>query len=108
MLQQIKHLLRDQLGVPPSLAFVVAGCVAHLIFNALLRKSPVAAWGLLAPFSLAVALEAYEIWVQYREVGLLAPGNDPLIAILGRHALDILVVMAGPLALVAIGALRTR
>lgn len=105
MLQQIKVFIRDQLGLPPSAMLIAIGCIAHLALNALLRKSPTSAWGLLAPLSLGVGLESYEIWTHYRGIGLLAPGNDPLIAILARHGRDIVITLAGPLLLVVTGIL---
>ena len=108
MLQQIKSLIRDQLGLPPLAVLVVAGGLSHLVLNAILRKSPTSAWGLLAPLVLAIALESYEIWIHYRNVGLLAPGNDPLLAILLRHGLDVLKVLAAPLLFVALGLITTR
>ena len=108
MLQQIKFFIRDHLRLPPVAVLVVTGCVTHLALNALLRKSPTSAWGLLAPFLLGVALESYEIWLQYRHVGLLAPSNDPLLAILLRHGLDVVTILAAPLLLVALGTLSTR
>jgi len=108
VLQQIKGLIRDQLGLSPSLMFIVAGCVVHLALNAVLRKPLTSATGLLAPLALGLALESYEIWVQYRNVGLFAPGNDPLFAILWRHGFDIVKILAAPLLLVAAGTLSTR
>jgi hypothetical protein len=47
-----------------------------------------------------VAIEACEIWQHYRVGGLFAPGNDPLVQILGRHATDVMVMLALPVALV--------
>jgi hypothetical protein len=108
VLQQIKFFIRDQLGLPPVAVLVVVGCVTHLALNALLRKSPTSAWGLLAPLVLGVTLESYEIWLQYRQAGLLAPGNDPLLAILMRHGLDVVKMLVVPLLLVALGALSAR
>ena len=108
MFQQIKSFIRDQLGLPPTAMLVAAGLVAHFALNALLRKSPTSAWGLLAPLVLGSALESYEIWIQYKDFGLLAPGNDPFISILARHALDVLKMLAVPLLMVAIGAWTTR
>ncbi len=108
MLQQLKVLLRDQLGLPPSAVLVFVGCVAYLALNAVLRKPLTSAWGLLGPLVLGVALESFEIWIQYRDVGLFAPGNDPVIAILGRHGLDLLAMLAVPLLLVAWGVLSAR
>jgi hypothetical protein len=105
VLEQIKFCIRDQLALPQSAALVLVGCIAHLALNALLRKSPTSAWGLLAPLVLTVALESYEIWIHYRNVGLFAPGNDPLVTILARHGLDVVKTLAAPLLLVVIGAL---
>ena len=108
MLQQIKSFILDRLGLPPSAVLVVVGCAAHLALNALLRKSPTSAWGLLAPFVMGVALESYEIWLHYGNQGLAAPGNDPLLVILGRHGLDVVKMLAAPLLLVALGAVSSR
>lgn len=82
---------------------VALGLSAHLALNGLMRKSPTSPWGLLAPLMFGVALEGYEIWIHYRAVGLLAPGNDPLSIILMRHGLDIAKMLAGPLLLVLAG-----
>lgn len=107
-MQQAKSFLRDQLGLPPAAVLVAAGLAAHLALNAALRRPPTSAWGLLAPLILGAGLETYEIWVQYRSLGLLAPGNDPLWMILGRHGLDVLKLLAAPLLLVAFGAFSLR
>jgi len=108
MLRQIKALLRDQLGLPPIAVLVVAGLIAHLLLNALLRKMPTSPWGLMAPFVLGLTLEAWEIWVQYKDIGLASPQGDPLLDILARHALDILAMLVGPVLLVVAGALSSR
>ena len=108
MLAQIKNILRDQLGLPPWAVLVAAGCLAHVILIALLRKPIHSGWGLLAPLCLGIALESYEIWVQYRQVGLFAPGNDALITILGRHGLDVLYMLAGPVLVVIIGSISAK
>ena len=108
MLQQLKALLRDQLGLPPAAVLVFVGCLAHLALNTVLRKPLTSGWGLFGPLVLGIALESFEIWIQYRDIGLFAPGNDPVIVILGRHALDVLAMLALPLVLVALGAVSTR
>ena len=108
MMQQLKSLIRDQLGLPPDLILVVTGCAAFLLLNLVLRKPLNSAWGLLAPLLLGFVIESYEIWVQYRDVGLLAPGNDPLVAILARHGLDVLKMLVLPGLLVAFGLLTNR
>ncbi len=63
------------------------------------------AWGLLAPLVLGVAIESFEIWRSYGDIGLLAPGNDPLLSIAGRHGMDVLSMLALPLILVGVGRL---
>lgn len=88
--------------------FIVAGFVAHFALNAVLRKPLTSALGLLAPLALGLALESYEIWVQYRNVGLFAPGNDPVLTILLRHGFDIVKMLAVPLLLVVAGTLSAR
>ena len=108
MLDQLKHLLRDRLGLPPWAVLAALGCIAHLALNAALRKPWWSPWGLLAPLLLGIALEAFEIWVQYRQVGVLAPGNDPLARILLRHAADVGRMLAAPVVLVAAGLLVAR
>ena len=108
MLQKIKFLIRDQLGLPSTAVLMAVGCGAHLALNALLRKSPTSAWGLLAPLGLGVAIESYEIWLQYKNIGLFAAGNDPVLIILLRHARDIAYMLAGPLILVAFGTVSAR
>ncbi len=102
MLHHLKTLIRDQLGVPPWAVLVVVGCIAHIVLNVALRRPIASAWGLLGPVGLGVAIEGYEIWVQYKAVGLLAPGNDPLLVILGRHSLDVVFMLAAPMLLVAV------
>jgi hypothetical protein len=100
--QQLKSFLVNQLGIPPSAALVVLGCAAHLALNTALKKSPGSAWGLLAPLLLGLGLESYEIWHHYRDIGLYAPGNDPLSTILARHSLDIVKMLAAPSLLVVL------
>ena len=56
---------------------------------------------------LGIALESYEIWVQYRDVGLFYVGNDPLIIIVARHSVDVMIVLSAPLALLAFGRLAS-
>lgn len=105
---KIKTFLRDQLGLPPFVLLAAAGCLAYLSLNALLRKPLTSAWGLLAPLVLGLLLESYEIWVEYRDVGLFAPGNDPLAVILARHALDVAIVLVLPLLLTLVGVLGSH
>lgn len=105
MLERLKGMLREQLGLSPAFVLLVAGLCAHLALNAAVRKPPFAATGLLAPLLLGLTLEAYEIWHRYRDSGLFAPGNDPLLEILGRHAIDVLLMLAIPLLVVAGGRL---
>ena len=105
-MEYLKQLLRDELGIPVVLVFVAAGLVAHLVLNALLRRSPLSAWGLLAPLALGIVIEARDIWVHYRHVGLFAPGNDHVMVILARHGADVLKMVAIPLVAVVLGRLR--
>ena len=100
MFQQFKTFLGDQLGLSPFAALVVAGFAAHLTLNTALMKPPGSAWGLLAPLLLGLGLESYEIWLHYKDIGLYAPGNDPVFSILARHSLDILKMLAAPFLLV--------
>ncbi len=108
MLQELKSLLRDRLGLPPVAVHVAVGLLAHLALNLLLRKSATSAWGLLAPLLIGIALESWEIWLQYRDIGLTAAGNDPVLVILARHALDVAAMLAAPALLVVGGALTSR
>jgi hypothetical protein len=108
MLSRIKILLLDQLGLPPTLVLVAIGLLAHVALNLLMRKSPMSAFGLLAPLALGIAIESWEIWIHYRDIGLDAPGNDPLSTIVARHARDVLAMLALPIVLVAAGALNPR
>ena len=64
--------------------------------------------GVLGPAGLGVALESYEIWIQYRTIGLIVPGNNPLLTILGRHGFDVLLMPAGPLLVVVVGAISAK
>ena len=108
MLGNVKSILRDQLGVPTWLVLVVVGCLAHALLNAALRRPLSSPWGLFGPLALGIAIEAYEIWAHYRHAGLFAPGSDPLPMILGRHSLDVLVMIALPGAFVAASAIVAR
>ena len=103
MIEQLKTLLRDTLALPPDLVLAVSGLIGHLLLCLMLRLPMHSPWGLLAPAILGMLIEGYEIWVQYRDVGLFAPGNDPLGVILLRHALDLLKMLGLPLLLVVIG-----
>jgi hypothetical protein len=66
------------------------------------------ALGLLAPLVLGIAIETYEIWVRYRDFGLLAPGNDPVWQIVARHGLDIVSMLVLPIVLVLVGTASSR
>ena len=103
MLNDLKSLIRDQLGIPSWMVLIATGVTAHIFLNAILRKPVESYWGLIGPAALGVALEAYEIWFLYRSIGLFAPGNDPILAILGRHGLDIALMLVGPLLIVVFG-----
>lgn len=108
MLAAIKSFVRDQLGIPPLVVLALAGVLLHFCVNLLLRKAPTSTWGLLGPLAAGLVLESWEIWVQYHEAGLFAPGNDPLPVILGRHAIDVLVLLAVPALIVAAGWVAAR
>ena len=108
MVSQLKTFLRDTLGLPTWAVIASAGLVTHLVLNLVLRKSPTSPWGLLAPLTIGVLVEAYEIWIQYRSIGLFAPGNDPILVILARHGLDVLLMLALPILLVTVDRLITR
>ena len=108
MLLKLKYFLRDQIGLPPWTVLVALGCLAHLLLNTMLRKPFTSGWGLFAPFALGIAIEAWEIWVQYRNIGLFAPGNDALLIILGRHGLDVAAMLGGPLLIVLFGVIFSK
>ena len=108
MLDRLKSALRDQLGLPAWAALLVGGLVSHIVLNVLLRKPLTSAWGILAPLTLGSVLEAYEIFAQYRDVGLLAPGNDPVWIIIARHLLDVIKMLALPVLLVLSGFVSSR
>ena len=101
-------LLRDALGLPPAVVLAVVGGAAHMRLNWLLKNPLMSPWGVLGPLALGVALETWEIWVRYRDIGLFAPGNDPLLEILARHAIDIAVMLAVPVLLVSAGVITSR
>ena len=103
MFTQLKSFLRDTLALPPDLVVVIVGLITHLLLCLVLRKPLNSAWGLLAPAIVGMLIEGYEIWAQYRDVGLFAPSNDPLAVILLRHGLDILKMLVLPVLLVATG-----
>jgi hypothetical protein len=107
MLARLKSLIH-QSGIPPWAVLLVVGGLSHLALNALLKKPWTSPWGLLAPLLLGVLIEAYEIWAHYRHIGLFAAGNDPLWMILGRHSLDVLIMLALPLLLVFAGQASAR
>lgn len=98
MIDALKTLLRDRLGLPSWAVLAVLGLAAHLALNALLRRPLASPLGLLAPLLLGIAIEAFEIWRHYRAIGLFAPGNDPLWQIGARHAGDVALMLALPLA----------
>jgi hypothetical protein len=103
VLSQIKEFLRDVVGLPPLLVLVGLGLASHVVSNLLLEKPITSAYGLVIPLILGTSIEAYEIWLQYRQIGLLAPGNDPVWMILARHAMDVVFILAAPTALVLYG-----
>ena len=108
MLTQLKTFLRDTLGIPAPALLLAGGLLAHIMLCLLLRKPIVSAWGLLAPALLGTMIEAYEIWLQYRQIGLFAPGNDPVAIILFRHAFDIAKMLLLPGLLVLTGKFITQ
>ena len=108
MIRQLKSILNDQLGLPAWAILAAVGCLAHIVVNALLRKQVASAWGLLGPLILGIALESYEIWIQYRSVGLFAPINGPLLAILARHSIDVFIMLAGPSLIVVVGVISAK
>ncbi len=108
MLNHLKIFLRDQMGLPPWVVLATGGLLAYLVLNALLRKPLTSGWGLLGPLVVGVVLESYEIWVQYRGIGLFAPSNDTLCTILGRHGLDVVLMLAVPIILVAVGVISAK
>lgn len=108
MLDAIKSLLRDQLGIDPKLILVVVGAVSFLALNVALNKRVFSPWGLLAPLILGIALEAVEIYVTYRSVGLFAPQNDPVGQIVLRHSVDIAILAVIPVLLCVVGAISSR
>lgn len=103
MLENIKSFVRDTLAIPPSLILVCAGIIAHLLLCLILRKPYYSAWGLLAPLVLGMLIESYEIWSHYKEIGLFAASNDPVLLIFFRHSLDIVKMLMLPLLLVIFG-----
>lgn len=102
MIEYIKTLLRDDLGISSDVVLVIAGILAHIVLCLILRKPIYSAWGLLAPLILGITLESYEIWIHYRNIGLFAEGNDPLFVILLRHSFDIIKLLSLPVLLVVI------
>ena len=100
MFEHIKSFLRDTLALPSGLILMIVGLVSHILFCLLLRKPLNSAWGLLAPVLLGILIESYEIWIHYRDIGLLAPDNDPLGVILLRHSFDIFKMLMLPSLLV--------
>ena len=107
MLAKLKSLVH-QSGIPPWAVLLVVGGASHLALNALLKKPWASPWGLLAPLLLGVLIEGYEIWAHYRHIGLFASGNDPLSMILGKHSVDVLIMLALPLLLVFAGQTSAR
>lgn len=108
MVRDLKAIFRDYVGAPPWLVLILVGCVAHVASNVVMRKPITSAWGLIAPLTLGLALESYEIWEQYRQVGLFAPTNDSLLLILVRHAQDIALLLTAPVLIVLGGAVLVR
>ena len=108
VLEQIKEFLKDTVGLPAFVVQIGMGLSAHVALNLLLHKPLTSAHGLLLPLILGVSIETYEIWIQYRDVGLFTPGNDPLLVILARHLGGVALVLVGPVALVIYGMVASR
>ena len=108
MLDQLKTFIRDHLGVPPVAALILVGGVVHIGLNWLLKKPMTSPWGFFGVLTLAVAIEGWEIWVQYRDIGLFAPGNASVLVIFGRHGLDVLAMSVVPALLVVAGIVMSR
>lgn len=107
MLIQIKDLIRNQLGIPPAMALLIAGAVLHLATNLLLRRRLTSIAGLCVTAVIAVSIEAGEIVIAYRDVGIFTPGADPLYVIVGRHMVDVILMLAIP-GMLVISGWRTR
>ncbi len=107
MISELKSLIVETLGIPPVVVLACAGLAAHLLANFVLDRPATSALGLLLAVALGLLVEGYEIYLAYRDVGLLAPGNDPVWRILLRHGADVLALVAMPVLLVGYGFVRS-
>ena len=96
MLNQLTYFLRDQVNLPAHAALLIVGLGAHLVLNAVLRKSPFSAWGLLGPLLVGIASHGPELWA----TGLFASGS---LALALTYGIAILKLLSLPAFLVAIG-----
>ena len=103
LIQGLKSLLRDHAGIPAPVLFVSTGTGAFLVTNWLLGNRWFSPWGLCGAAMLGIAIESYEIWDHYKNQDLFSSDARVLATILGRHATDILWMLAVPAALVFLG-----
>jgi hypothetical protein len=89
-LERCKRALVTVLPFPGELFLVLAGLGCYLGTCAILRRPLSWAWALVPGLCLSLAIEGWEIWDHWGAAGLAARGQ--LLAILGRHMRDVLVM----------------
>jgi hypothetical protein len=89
-LDRIKGTLISVLPFPAETLLVVAGLGCYLGTCVILRRPLSWAWALVPGLCLALTIEAWEIWDHWSAPGLSVRGQ--VLAILGRHMKDVLVM----------------
>ncbi len=96
MLDRLKALLRDGLGLAPDAILVFLGLGIFLATCLIGRRPLTWAWALLPGLGLALFLEAVEVWQHYGAQGLKSATAAQLAGIVLRHARDLLVMNLAP------------
>lgn len=97
-LHRLKLVLHMVLPLSADAIMILAGLGVYLATCLVTRHALTWGWALLPGLCLILAVEAWEIWDYHRLAGLARQGPQGLLAIMARHARDVLVFNLGPVA----------
>ena len=89
-LEHVKRAVASVLPFPGEVILGIAGLGCYLGTCAILRRPLSWAWALVPGLCLSLAIEAWEIWEHWGAPGLAVRGQ--VLAILGRHMKDVLIM----------------
>lgn len=101
-------LVLHMLPLSADAIMILAGLGLYLATCLVTRHALTWSWALLPGLCLILAVEAWEIWDHYGLDGLARQGTQGLLAILGRHARDVVVFNLGPVGVFAAAYLLER